>query len=77
LLEQAAAMAQRPQWLLLELGEGQAQRAIEMARRIMPEATAASYRDLRGTERGLILSHPEEPAVLRRTAGQASERRRS
>ncbi len=55
LLKQVAALAQRPKWVLVELGEGQAQKATEAARRILTGATVASYRDLGGMERGLII----------------------
>ncbi len=55
LLEQVEALAQRPTWALLELGEGQARKATDAARRILPGATVASYRDLGGMERGLII----------------------
>lgn len=55
LLSQTFALAQRPRWLVLELGEGQAERAAAIAKGYFPTATVTAYRDLGGMERGLII----------------------
>ena len=56
LLGQTKRLTSPPSWLLLELGEDQAQAVVGEATRLFPGAKAEVYRDLNGLDRGVILS---------------------
>ncbi len=55
LLEQVQVMKERPAWIALELGEGQAGAVSHIARDLFPSLSTAVFRDLGGLERGVLL----------------------
>lgn len=58
LLEQIASRREKPRYIVLELGVGQAVAAKAAAERLLPKATVRVYQDLARLERGLVITIP-------------------
>lgn len=56
LLLQVQQQVACPEWIVLELGTGQAKEVIDFARTLFPAMEAGTFRDLGGLERGVVLT---------------------